>query len=322
MGNPVSDFIDNIENGIKNILVSGITNEFEFISDVINSNFKGTAGSTSLTHTLLTQHPYNFTGGSGSTGGGFAGDTWTAIKGMCDTAVVPIATLILTVIIATDLINQIVSGNNMKEFDDSLFMKWLLKSVCGILLVSHTYDIASGLYSIGTGVAGTALSTLLGTGAELSEGTLSTFKTQLQSCEIASLILIFLICLLVLLMALAMTMVIIAVLVSRMMEAFMYLGVAPIPMATMMNSSWSGMGKTWIKNVLALSFQGLFIIIALAIFKTIYDSVIVSICKPSASGVSDLKIITKCATLAGYSLVLIMTMLRSGQISKSIFSGS
>lgn len=44
----------------------------------------------------------------------------------------------------------------------------------------------------------------------------------------------------------------------------MYLSIAPIPMATMVDSGeWASIGKNWIKQLLALSFQGFFILVAL-----------------------------------------------------------
>ena len=108
---------------------------------------------------------------------------------------------------------------------------------------------------------------------------------------------------------------IVITLASRIIEVFMYLGVAPIPMATMMDSGeWSGIGKNWIKQLLALSFQGFFIIIALGIFKTLFSNAIVSL-NSSADG-----IILQMAMLLGYTVALIFTVLRTGAISKSVFS--
>jgi hypothetical protein len=112
------------------------------------------------------------------------------------------------------------------------------------------------------------------------------------------------------------TVVIVLVMASRMIEVFMYLGVSPIPMATMMNEGWSSVGKNWIKGVIALSFQGFFIVIALAIFKTIFNNVVISISK------ADDGVIMSLLLLAGYSAALIYTVLRSGSISKSIFNAS
>jgi hypothetical protein len=86
-------------------------------------------------------------------------------------------------------------------------------------------------------------------------------------------------------------------------------------MATMMDSGeWSGIGKNWIKQLLALSFQGFFIIVALAIFKTLFSNMIVKL-NAGSDGV-----IMQMAMLMGYNAALIFTILRTGAISKSIFN--
>lgn len=95
----------------------------------------------------------------------------------------------------------------------------------------------------------------------------------------------------------------------------MYLGIAPIPMATMLDSSdWGSIGKNWVKQLLALSFQGFFIIVALGIFKTLFANVI------SQINNGEDGIIMQMAMLLGYTAALIFTILRTGAISKSAFN--
>ena len=104
-------------------------------------------------------------------------------------------------------------------------------------------------------------------------------------------------------------------LASRIIEVFMYLSIAPIPMATMMDSGeWASIGKNWIKQLLALSFQGFFIVVALGIFKTLFSNAIVAL-NASTDGV-----ILQMGLLLGYTAALIFTILRTGAISKSVFN--
>jgi hypothetical protein len=108
---------------------------------------------------------------------------------------------------------------------------------------------------------------------------------------------------------------IVIVLASRIIEIFMYLGISPIPMATMMDSGeWSTIGKNWIKQLLALSFQGFFIVVALGIFKTLFTNIILQINKGTDG------IVMSMALLLGYTCALVFTILRSGSISKSAFA--
>ena len=83
----------------------------------------------------------------------------------------------------------------------------------------------------------------------------------------------------------------------------------------MMDSGeWASIGKNWVKQLLALSFQGFFIVVALGIFKTLFSNMITSL-NSSSDGV-----IMQMAMLMGYTAALIFTILRTGAISKSMFN--
>ena len=174
--------------------------------------------------------------------------------------------------------------------------------------------IASALFSFGTDACANGITTLFGTGDFLSTD-LALKKSALNSLGLGELITVWFISLIVHLGVMIMMVAIVIVLASRIIEVFMYLGVAPIPRAAMLDSGeWSGIGKNWIKQLLALSFQGFFIIIALGIFKTLFSNAIASL-NSSTDG-----IILQMAMLLGYTVALIFTVLRTGAVSKSIFN--
>lgn len=310
----VSDFIDGIkdwfETTIHDILADGITSQFQSISDSLTSTYSSsTDGEAGLTKIFLTTHPADFTGAATV----HSTPIWVTIERLCNNVVVPIGGFILVVILLSDLIQTVIRGNNFKDFDDSIFIKWIIKALCGVILVSNVYYIASALFSFGTDVCANGLSYLFNTNA-LRAVDVDKFKEALSSYGNGEMLTMLLLSFVIHLLILALTVVIIIVMASRMIEVFMYLGVAPIPMATMLNSEWSEVGKNWVRGILALSFQGFFIIIALGIFKTLYSNVISSI-----NNVEDGVIMT-LAMLAGYSCALLFTVLRSGNISKSIFN--
>ena len=228
--------------------------------------------------------------------------------------VVPIGGFILTIILLNDLIQTVIRGNNFKDFDDSIFIKWIIKALCGVILVSNVFYIASGLFSFGTNVCSNSLTSLFGSGSYLST-TLALKKSALNSLGLGELITVWFISLIVHLGMMILMVAIVITLASRIIEVFMYLSISPIPMATMMDGGeWSGIGKNWIKQLLALSFQGFFIIVALAIFKTLFSNMITAL-NSGADGV-----IMQMAMLLGYTAALIFTILRTGAISKSVFN--
>ena len=305
----ISDAIDSLETWCSNLFKDGIKSQFDGISNLLTDTFSTTTGDSGLVNTYLASHPANFTGGA------TAGTSiWTTIETLCNNVVVPIGGFILTIILLNDLIHTVIRGNNFKDFDDSIFIKWIIKALCGVILVSNVYYIASGLFSFGTNVCANGLTTLFGSGDYLSTA-LELKKSALNELELGELMTVWFISMIVHLGIMIMIVAIVITLASRIIEVFMYLSIAPIPMATMMDSGeWSGVGKNWIKQLLALSFQGFFIVVALAIFKTLFGNMITTL------NAGEDGIIMQMAMLLGYTAALIFTILRTSAISKSVFS--
>ena len=308
----ISDAIDALEDWCCDLFKDGIKSQFDGISDLLTDTFAtttGSGGSGGLVSSFLTKHPAQFTGGSS---GGTA--IWTTIETLCNNVVVPIGGFILTVILLNELCQMVIRGNNFKDFDDSIFIKWIIKALCGVILVANTYYIASALFSFGTNVCSNGITTLFGSGDYLST-TLTLKKSALSGLSLGELMTVWFISLIVHLGIMILIVAIVITLASRIIEVFMYLSIAPIPMATMMDSGeWASIGKNWIKQLLALSFQGFFIIVALAIFKTLFNNMITTL-NSSSDGV-----IMQMAMLMGYTAALIFTILRTGAVSKSIFN--
>lgn len=305
----ISDAIDSLQEWVKDLFRDGITGQFNSISTMLNDTFSNTTGSDGLVNSFLAKHPAEFTG---SSGGGTA--IWSTIETLCNNVVVPIGGFILVVILLSDLIKTVINGNNFKDFDDSIFIKWIIKALCGVILVSNVYYIASALFSFGTDACAKGITTLFGSGSYLSDS-LSLKESALDSLNLGELISVWFISLIVHLGVIIMLVAIVIVLASRIIEVFMFLGISPIPMATLMDSGeWGTIGKNWIKQLLALSFQGFFIVIALGIFKTLFANMITTL-NSGSDGV-----IMSMAMLLGYTCALIFTILRSGSISKSAFA--
>ena len=309
----ISDAIDSLEKWCCDLFKDGIKSQFDGISELLTDTFaKTTDGSTGLVNSFLTKHPAQFTGTAGSAGGGY--DIWGTVETLCNNVVVPIGGFILTVVLLNELIQMLLSGNNFKDFDDSIFIKWIIKALCGVILVANTYYIASALFSFGTNVCANGLATLF-SGRDYLSTTLSIKKSALSSLGLGELMTVWFISLIVHLGIMILIVAIVITLASRIIEIFMYLSIAPIPMATMMDSGeWAGVGRNWIKQLLALSFQGFFIIVALGIFRTLFQNMIAKL-NEGGDG-----IIMQMAMLLGYTAALVFTILRTGSISKSVFA--
>lgn len=312
----IQDLVDGLNSWISDLFKSGISSIFSIIQNLLSSSFNSssTDGLSGMIKNFLTVHPANFTGTGASAGtGGVAATTiWKTIEGICNNAVVPIAGMIFAIITINDLIQMVIRGNNFKDFDDSIFIKWILKTFCGVLLISNVYYIASGLFGFGVNATSSAISTLF---SGSMNATLDT--SALDSLNLGALICVWFISFIVLIGVIAMIVATVVVLASRIIEVFMYLSISPIPVATLIDGGEFGsIGKNWIKQLIALSFQGFFIIVAIGIFTTLFNNAIATI---NNSGDST-KVILNMVMLLGYACALVFTILRTGAISKSAFN--
>ena len=94
-----------------------------------------------------------------------------------------------------------------------------------------------------------------------------------------------------------------------MIEIYLYCSVAPIPFATMTNREWGNIGTNYIRSLLSLAFQGLFIMVIVGIYSALVKDILI---------VSDLH--SMLMRIGMYSIVLCLTLFKTSSISKSIFN--
>ena len=83
---------------------------------------------------------------------------------------------------------------------------------------------------------------------------------------------------------------------------------APVPMATFGSHEISHVGKNFVRSLLALAFQGFLMLVCIGIYAMLLKNMTVS---------DD--IIGYAWGVIGYSFLLIVTLIETGSISKSIF---
>ena len=94
-----------------------------------------------------------------------------------------------------------------------------------------------------------------------------------------------------------------------MMEIYLYVSVAPIPMATLGNHEWGSIGTNYVKGVAALAFQGFFMMVCVGIYAALVSSISVAQNLHSALW-----------GVAGYTVLLCFMLFKTGTISQSIFN--
>ena len=103
------------------------------------------------------------------------------IKSLSDTAVVPIAGMILTFVLCYELIQLIIEKNNMHEFDVYNLYKWIFKTFCAVFILIHTFDIVIGVFALAQNVISSSAGVISGSLDINSSGALASLETMFQA---------------------------------------------------------------------------------------------------------------------------------------------
>ena len=313
----VTDAVDDIVDGIVDAIETAITKMFA-------------GGASSLIENALQL----FKSGLKIDGGSFIGDDltampneynstiWKVIDTISTNIVAPIGGMILVIILLYELLSMIMEKNNFHDFDLSVFFRWIVKALCGIILIAHTEDLVIGLFALGNEVTEGALGKITDTdmlgievntiGSGIYDMLLDDHKGDwgiLITCLIFGLVM-----LLTMVVSLVIVMLVV---ISRLIEAFMYIAVAPIPMSTFMNKEWGTIGMNWIRNIMALAFQGVFIVVALGVFQAMFLDSVQGLIDNSTDTANMYLSMIECIV---WAVALCFTIFKSSSISKSIFN--
>ena len=90
---------------------------------------------------------------------------------------------------------------------------------------------------------------------------------------------------------------------GRMIEIYLVTSIAPIPVATMVNREWGGMGQNYLKSLLALGFQAFLILVCVGIYAVLIQTIAAT---DDISGA-----IWSCM---GYTVLLCFTLFKTGSL--------
>lgn len=246
-----------------------------------------------------------------STPSELVGDTVVkSVLSITDTAIIPVAAIILTYVVCYDLITTCINGNNFRDFDTSIFFKFSLKGGIATYLLGKSTTIAFAFFDVGSWVAKKAQG-VLSISAE-SAIDLTEIQEDLMDLEMGELLGIALSSLLLQIVMLAVFVIVIVVILGRAIEAIVYCAFAPIPIATLTNKEWGSIGNNYLKSLAALSLQVFLIMIILGMYSGLMSDVLKDAMQDLDKLSGDM---VKCVA---YGAVLCFTLLKTGNLSKSL----
>ena len=284
------DFLtDWITDWLKGLLIDGIMGNFEGLYDTVNTK----VGEISVQ--------------VGTTPAAWNAGVFSLIRQLSETVILPIAGLILTFVAAYELIQMLIDRNNLHDVDTWMFFKWIFKTAAAILILSNTFNIVMGVFDVSQSVIANAAGLVQGS-TDINADMLSTLETTLKGMDVGPLLGLFMQSLLLSVAMKIMGTIIFVVCYGRMLEIYLLTSLAPIPVATLTNREFGGTGQNYIKSLFAIGFQGLLILVCVAIYAVLVQSV-------STSGDP----IAAVWQALGYSVLLCFMLFKTGSIAKSIF---
>ena len=188
-----------------------------------------------------------------------------------------------------------------------MFFKYFFKAWVAIFLVTHTFDITMAVFDVAQHIVSGAAGVIHGSTAIDINAAIASMN--LDAYGIPELLLLMLETFIVSFCLKIMGVVITVILYGRMIEIFLMCSVAPIPFATFTHKEWGQMGQNFLRSLLALGFQGFFLMVCVGIYAVLVNNMIVAA-----------NVHTAIFSLAAYTVLLCFAMMKSGALAKSVFN--
>ena len=286
----MDSLLDSINEWIRQGLIDAIMGSFTDMFDSINQQVGDVATQV------------------GTTPAGWSPGVYSMIQSLSETVVIPVAGMILTFVLCYELINMLIERNNFHEFESFLIFKWIFKTFCAVYVLTNTFSIVMAIFELAQNVVNQSAGLISGSLQIGGAAAMGAIQTQLEAMDMWALLGLWMQTSIVHLCITAMSVCVFIIVYGRMVEIYMVVSVAPIPLSTLANREWGQIGNNYLKSLFALGFQGFLIMVCIAIYSVLIQGI--------ATASSIYMAIWGCA---GYTALLCFTLFKTGSLSKSLF---
>ena len=283
--------LDWLEEWFKGVLIDGITSNLTGLFDTVNGKVGEIAADVGAT-------PQDWNSG-----------VFNMLRSLSETVIVPIAGAILALIMCYELIQLIAERNNMHDMDSWMLFRWVFKSAAAVLLVANTWNIVMGVFDLTQSVVNQSTGVIIGNTSIDITAVVTDLENRLSDMDIGGLLGLWFQSLFVGLTTNILSICIMLVVYGRLIEIYLVTSLGPIPLATIGNSEWRGMGQGYLKSLFALGFQAFLIMVVTGIYAVLVQSIALS---DDVSGA-----IWGCM---GYTVLLCFCLFKTGSIAKAVFA--
>ena len=200
----------------------------------------------------------------------------------------------------------ITQHNNMAQFEPALIMRWVFKTAISVWFISNTFDIVMAVFDLTQKVVADSSGIIAGN-TRVNDIGLSMLEASLMQMEVGPLFGLFLQSFFIGITMRILSIIIFVIVYGRMIEIYCMVSLAPIPMATWGNHEQSHMGQNYLKCLFALGFQGFLILICVAIYAVLIQSIAIS---------GDA--INSIWSIVGYTVLLCFSLFKTSSVTKSV----
>ena len=284
------DFLtDWLTDWLKELLIGGIMGNLEGLTDYVNTQVGEIAVQV------------------GTTPAAWNAGVFSLIRQLSETVILPIAGLVLTFVATYELIQMLLEKNNMHEFDVANIYKWMFKTACAILILSNTFNIVMAVFDVSQSVIAQAGGLIQGS-TDVTPDMLEELETTLEGMDLGPLLGLWLQSSIIGVTRWALGIVIFVLVYGRMIEIYLLTSLAPLPVATLSNRELGGAGQNYLRSLFAVGFQGMLILVCVAIYAVLVQGIVTS---------GDP--IGAIWGIVGYTVLLCFMLFKTGGIAQRIF---
>ena len=282
---------ESIMNGLQRILAEGIISNLSGMFDYVNEQVGDISAQVGTTPSAWNTGVYNM------------------VRNLSETVILPIAGVILAFVMTLELIQMVADKNSMHDVDTWMFFKWIFKTACAVLIVTNTWNIVMGVFDVAQEVVRRSAGVISSTAPLDISSVTADLEARLMEMEVGELFGIWMQTFFVGIAMWILSACIFVIVYGRMIEVYIVTSIAPIPMATMTNREWGGMGQNYLRSLFALGFQAFLIVVCVAIYAALVQNITLT---------DD--ILYAIWTCVGYTVLLCFCLFKTGSLSKAIFN--
>lgn len=284
----MDSILQQFQDWIKGLLVTGVMDNLTNIFDSVNTKVGEIATEVGTT-------PQNFSPA-----------IFSLIQSLAQNVIMPIAGIILTFIACYELIQLIISHNNLASFETWFIYKWIFKTFVAVELITHTFDFTMAIFEVAQTVVNNAGGVIAGSTA-VDASALATMQSTVESMELIPLLCLLLQTWVIQIITYLLGIVIYVIVNARMIEIYLMVSLAPIPFSTFGNREQSMIGQNYVKSLFALGFQGFLIMVCVGIYAVLIQG---------AAFTTD--IVGSLWEVVGFTVLLAFTLFKTGSVAKSV----